>query len=76
MNGAAEPIRASVLEGIPHGFLTRKGGVSTCEVASLNAGLGSGDDPAAVAENRRRAAEAVLPGAQVVRLEPVLCIKG
>ena len=64
-------IRARVLEGIPHGFLTREGGVSTGEVASLNVGLGSGDDPAAVAENRCRAAEAVLPGARVVGVHQV-----
>jgi YfiH family protein len=32
-------------------------------VAGLNAGLGSGDDAALVRENRKRAADAVLPGA-------------
>ncbi len=49
--------------GVPHGFLTRTGGVSLGPVAGLNAGLGAGDDPAAVRENRRLAVEAVLPGA-------------
>ena len=58
--------RAAALDGVPHGFLGRCGGVSTGAVASLNAGLGSADDPAAVAENRRRAAAAVLPGAPLV----------
>ena len=58
--------RADILAGIPHGFLGRQGGVSTGVVAGLNVGLGSGDDDAAVAENRRRAAEAVLPGAPIV----------
>jgi YfiH family protein len=58
--------RAEVLAGIPHGFLGRRGGVSTGVVAGLNVGLGSGDDAAAVAENRRRAGEAVLPGAKLV----------
>lgn len=65
----AEPvdvIRAEVLAGVPHGFLGRRGGVSTGEVAGLNVGLGSGDDPAAIAENRRRAAAAVFPGAALV----------
>lgn len=52
-------IRSGTLSGLPHGFLARTGGVSTGAVASLNCGLGSGDDPAAVAENRRRAADAV-----------------
>ena len=57
---------AAALDGVPHGFFGRQGGVSTGELASLNCGIGSGDDPAAIAENRRRAAEAVLPGADLV----------
>ena len=52
--------------GMRHGFCGRRGGVSTGAVASLNAGLGAGDDPAAVAENRARAAAAVAPGATLV----------
>lgn len=44
------------LPGIRHGFFTRGGGVSTGVYASLNVGRGSGDDPADVVENRRRAA--------------------
>ena len=63
---AVDVVRSSALAGIPHGFLGRRGGVSTGVAASLNTGLGSGDDPDAVAENRRRAAEAVLPGARLV----------
>jgi YfiH family protein len=47
------------LAGVRHGFFTRAGGVSGGIYASLNCGLGSGDDPAAVAENRRRAARAL-----------------
>jgi YfiH family protein len=43
--------------GIRHGFFTRRGGVSRGLYAGLNAGLGSGDDPADVAENRRRIAD-------------------
>ena len=42
-----------------HGFFTRQGGVSTGLYEGLNTGLGSNDDPAAVAENRRRVAEAM-----------------
>jgi YfiH family protein len=63
LSGGVEAIRARSLSGVAHGFLGRTGGVSQGAVASLNVGLGSGDDPAAVAENRRRAAGAVLPGA-------------
>ncbi len=62
---AVEVNRATLLDGLPHGFLGRGGGVSTGEVSGLNVGLGSGDDPAAIAENRRRAVEAVLPGGQL-----------
>ena len=58
--------RSQVLEGVSHGFLGRAGGVSTGEVAGLQFGLGAGDDPDHVAENRRRAVKAILPGAQLV----------
>ena len=70
-------IAARVLEGLPHGFLGRRGGVSTGLVAGLNAGLGSGDDEADVLENRARAARAVLPGAALVGVYQVhspLCV--
>ena len=57
---------AAALEDIPHGFFGRQGGVSPGALASLNCGIGSGDDSAAISENRRRAAHAVLPGAALV----------
>jgi YfiH family protein len=44
------------LPGVRHGFFTRGGGVSRGIYDSLNVGLGSRDDPDAVAENRRRCA--------------------
>jgi hypothetical protein len=50
--------RASILAGVRHGFFGREGGVSSGIYQSLNAGTGSKDDPAAVAENRRRIASA------------------
>lgn len=56
---------------VPHGFLGRPGGVSDGLYASLNVGLGSGDDPEVVRENRRRAVEAVLPGGRLVTLRQV-----
>jgi YfiH family protein len=59
-------IRAVSLAGIPHGFLGRRGGVSTGVAAGLNVGLGSGDEPDTVARNRALAAAAVLPGAPLV----------
>ncbi len=68
---SAEAIRAAALEGVPHGFLTRRGGVSHNLYASLNVGLGSGDDQDLVAENREIAVEAVERGAKLVTLHQV-----
>ena len=61
-----EAIRARALEGVAHGFLGRRGGISTGILAGLNVGTGSADDPALIAENRRRATDAVLPGGRLV----------
>ena len=68
---SVEATRAAALHGIPHGFLGRRGGVSQGEVAGLNVGWGSGDDRTAIAENRRRAVDAVLPGARLVTVHQV-----
>ncbi len=54
---------SGLLDGTPHGFAGRRGGVSIGDFASLNTGHGSGEDAAIIAENRRRAADAVVPGA-------------
>lgn len=62
---------AAPLDGVPHGFFGRRGGVSAGALASLNCGLGSGDDPALIAENRRRAADAILPGAALAGVHQV-----
>jgi hypothetical protein len=66
-----EVFRARALAGVAHGFLGRRGGVSTGEVAGLNCGLGSGSERALVSENRRLGAEAVLPGGRVVAVHQV-----
>lgn len=66
-----EVITMPALAGIPHGFLGRRGGVSTGLYAGLNVGLGSDDDPVAVRENRQRASEAVLSGAALATLHQV-----
>jgi YfiH family protein len=52
------PITHPLLDriGVRHGFFTRQGGVSTGIYEGLNTGVGSRDDPAAIAENRRRIA--------------------
>ncbi|WP_343526554.1 peptidoglycan editing factor PgeF [Sphingomonas sp.] len=61
-----ETLRTPLLEPIPHGFLGRRGGVSAGIHGGLNVGLGSEDDADAVAENRRHARDAVLPGARLI----------
>jgi polyphenol oxidase len=52
-------IRLPTLAAACHAFFTREGGVSEGLFTSLNCGLGSGDDAAKVAENRRRAMAAL-----------------
>ena len=64
-------IRAETLAGVPHGFLGRRGGVSTGELAGLNVGYGSNDDRAAIDENRSRAVAALLPGAELATVHQV-----
>ena len=64
-------VTGPTLDGIAHGFFGRRGGVSAGDLASLNCGLGSGDDPALIAENRQRVAEAVLPHATLTGLYQV-----
>ena len=58
--------RADALDGIAHGFLGRRGGVSHGTHHGLNVGLGSTDDADAVARNRALAVNAVLPGARLL----------
>ena len=64
-------VRAAVLDGVPHGFFGRAGGVSTGAVAGLNCGLGSGDDPTAVETNRRLAADTIIPSAPLASVHQV-----
>lgn len=63
-----EVIQSGVLRKVAHGFLGRKGGVSTGIYAGLNCSLGSDDLRDNVIENRRRAVAAVLPGAALARV--------
>jgi hypothetical protein len=56
MSLAAITCPALEAEGVAHAFFTRQGGVSTGVYASLNGGVGSKDDRAAVLENRARMA--------------------
>ncbi|WP_421851724.1 peptidoglycan editing factor PgeF [Novosphingobium sp.] len=65
MNEPVEALAHPALAGAAHGFLGRRGGVSTGLHAGLNVSY-SEDDPAHTAENRRRAGAAVLPGARLL----------
>ncbi len=56
----------AAIDGVQHGFFTRRGGVSNGIYASLNCGPGSRDDAANVTENRARVAE--LLGAEPGRM--------
>jgi YfiH family protein len=68
----AEFLTHDALRAVPHGFFTRKGGVSEGAYATLNCSVRSEDDPACVAENRGRAAEALgFPRAALLGLRQV-----
>ncbi|WP_299309780.1 peptidoglycan editing factor PgeF [uncultured Croceicoccus sp.] len=58
-------IRCDALDGVEHGFLGRRGGISSGQYAGLNVGLGSDDLPRAIAANRARAVDAVMPGGEL-----------
>lgn len=71
---STEPVevhRAPLFEGVPHGFLGRRGGVSTGVLAGLNVGMGSDDAHALIARNRELASEAVLAGGRLVTVYQV-----
>ena len=65
---AVEVIQSSMLRSVAHGFLGRKGGVSTGIYAGLNVGLGSEDARESVIENRLLSVQSVLPGARLARV--------
>ena len=65
MSETAEFLTDAALDGLPHGFFTRRGGVSAGAFGTLNCSLNGRDAPALVAENRARAMHAMglAPGA-------------
>jgi YfiH family protein len=52
-------LTSPLLEGVTHGFFTRRGGASSGIFEGLNCGGGSSDQTAIVAMNRERAADAM-----------------
>ena len=72
MTEAVDTIRSGVLDGVPHAFLGRRGGVSTGVTAGLDLGRrGQAEISPELAENRARAVAAVLPGATLQTLYQV-----
>lgn len=72
------PVTSKLFDEIPHGFLGRQGGVSTGDYASLNVGLGSGEDRAIIEQNRSIARDAVLTDSTLVGVYQVhgnLCMR-
>jgi YfiH family protein len=62
---------STLLDGFSHGFLGRRGGVSSGTLEGLNVGYGSNDDLESVEENRRRAVDAIAPGTMLVTVHQV-----
>lgn len=66
-----EVLRAKALGDVPHGFLGRRGGVTTGPTASLDLGARGAPPTETLIENRRRAVAAVLPGGRLVTVYQV-----
>ncbi len=71
MTEPVDVLRARALTGIAHGFLGRRGGVSTGETASLDMGRRGRPPTPELIENQRRAIAAVAPGTELVGLYQV-----
>jgi YfiH family protein len=59
MSAPAEFLTHAALDGVTHGFFTRRGGVSAGAFGTLNCSLNGRDDATLVAENRARAMRAL-----------------
>jgi hypothetical protein len=68
---SVEKLCSRALDGVPHAFLGRRGGISEGVCSGLNVGLGSGDDRDSIRENRRLAVASVAPGAKLVTLHQI-----
>lgn len=66
MSEPVEAVGASALAGIAHGFLGRRGGVSTGPTAGLDMGRRGLPATPELIENQRRAIAAVAPGTRLV----------
>jgi YfiH family protein len=67
-----EMLTSDLLDGVRHGFFTRKGGASSGIFAGLNCGPGSSDQSHAVATNRARVADAMgVPPERLLSLHQV-----
>ena len=73
-------LTSSLLHAVPHGFSTRRGGVSAAPLDSLNLGVNRGDSPENLQENYRRFCAAIgtdpactVPSSQVHETTVRLC---
>ncbi|MXU64218.1 peptidoglycan editing factor PgeF [Oceanomicrobium pacificus] len=67
-----EILTSDLLDGVPHGFFTRRGGASSGIFSGLNCGEGSSDQSDIVAVNRKRVADAMqVEPAQLLSLHQV-----
>ncbi len=64
-------LRAAALDGVAHGFLGRRGGVSTGIMAGLDMGRRGQAPTPELIENRKRAVAAVAPGSQLLTVYQV-----
>ena len=68
---SVEAIRARALGDVQHGFLGRRGGVSTGILGGLDMGRRGQEPTPELIENRARAIAAVLPGARLLTVHQI-----
>lgn len=68
---SVDHLRSGLLEGLPHGFLGRGGGVSGGMLEGLNVGYGSNDEIEWIERNRAIAIAAIAPGAELATVHQV-----
>ncbi|WP_260597624.1 peptidoglycan editing factor PgeF [Sphingomonas endolithica] len=68
---SVDVFRSRALDGVAHGFLGRRGGVSTGITAGLDLGRRGQEPTPELIENRRRAIAGILPGAELLTVYQV-----
>jgi YfiH family protein len=68
---SVDAFRSRALDGVAHGFLGRRGGVSTGITAGLDLGRRGHEPTPELIENRKRAIAGILPGAELLTVYQV-----